>query len=307
MSKPIIAVVGATGAQGGSVVRHLHASGKWRVIALTRNPDSPKALHLAEQGVDVVKCDTLKPSDLESAFKGAYGVFGVTFVDFETDLDETIQGINIVNAVKAQKVQHLVLSTLPNAEKCCNGKRKVTHFTRKANFGEYARNESTGSFSFTAVQASAYYENNLVGAFGPRLNKDGKLAISMSAYPTSKIPMFSVEDTGGVVAAIFDNKEKYNGKAIPLVGDYITFQEVVTQLSKVAGKEIVYDFVPEEIYATLFTGAVEVGDMFGFMNENGYFNEKQEPEKEKDMWLGKETYPAIRTLSQWAEDVKYAV
>eukprot|EP00026_Physarum_polycephalum_P009680 Phypoly_transcript_09813.p1 GENE.Phypoly_transcript_09813~~Phypoly_transcript_09813.p1 ORF type:complete len:152 (+),score=24.98 Phypoly_transcript_09813:340-795(+) len=140
--------------------------------------------------------------------KGAYGVFGVTVVDFKVDLDDSIQGINIVNAAKSQKVQHLVLSTLPNAEKLSNGRRKVKHFTRKALFEEYARKEAPGSFAFSAVQATGYYENHK-GAYGPRPGKNGKLAISTCADPTAKIPMFSVEDTGGVVAAIFGSKEKY--------------------------------------------------------------------------------------------------
>jgi hypothetical protein len=123
-NKKLIAVIGATGQQGGGVVRALQASGEFKVRALTRNPDKDRQL-----ADEVVKADLDHQETLEAAFKGAYGVFLVTNFR-EKGTDELKQATAAVRAAKDAGVKHFVWSTLPNVEAISGGKFDVPHFTR---------------------------------------------------------------------------------------------------------------------------------------------------------------------------------
>src|SRR5437660_10500792 len=125
-NKNLIAVIGATGQQGGGVLRALQASGQFRVRALTRNPD--KHRELAEE---VVEADLDKPETLKAAFAGAHGVFLVTNFG-EAGTDELKQATAAIRAAKDAGVKHFVWSTLPDVEAISGGKFNVPHFTGKA-------------------------------------------------------------------------------------------------------------------------------------------------------------------------------
>ena len=129
-NKTLIAVIGATGQQGGGVVGALQASGEFKVRALTRNRD--KHRQLADE---VVKADLDRPETLEAAFKGAYGVFLATNFR-EKGTDELKQATAAVRAAKDAGVKHFVWSTLPNVEAISGGKFDVPHFTE---FSTWAR------------------------------------------------------------------------------------------------------------------------------------------------------------------------
>jgi NAD(P)-dependent dehydrogenase (short-subunit alcohol dehydrogenase family) len=122
----MIAVIGATGRQGGAVVRALQASSQFKVRALSRNPD--KHRELADE---VVKADLNRPETLKAAFEGAYGVFLVTNF-WEEGTDELKQATAAVRAAKDAGVKHLIWSTLPDVEAISGGKFHVPHFTGKA-------------------------------------------------------------------------------------------------------------------------------------------------------------------------------
>ena len=125
-TKKLIAVVGATGQQGGAVVRALQANGQFKVRALTRDPAKHPRL-----GDEVVAADLNRPETLKAAFAGAHGVFLVTNA-WEARRDESKQALAAVNAAKDAGVQHLIWSTLPNVETIGGGKIAVPHFTDKA-------------------------------------------------------------------------------------------------------------------------------------------------------------------------------
>src|SRR4029077_2702921 len=124
--KKIIAVIGATGHQGGAVASALHASGQFKVRALSRNP--VKHHDLADE---VVEADLNRPETLAAAFKGAYGVFLVTMSSLE-GTHETNTGAAAGQAAKDAGVKHVVWSTLPDVEAISGGKFNVPHFTSKA-------------------------------------------------------------------------------------------------------------------------------------------------------------------------------
>src|SRR6266404_9008115 len=125
-NKKLIAVIGATGQQGGGVVRALQASEGFNVRALTRNPDKHREL-----GDEVVEADLNRPETLKAAFEGSYGVFLVTNFR-EAGIDELKQATAAVRAAKETGVQHFVWSTLPNVEAISGGRFDVPHFTGKA-------------------------------------------------------------------------------------------------------------------------------------------------------------------------------
>ena len=131
MSKKTILVFGATGAQGGSVARHLLSRGQYAVRAITRKPDAPAAQALRELGAEIVQGDLDDMASLRKALEGVYGVFGVTNFWEHFSKEET-QGRNLVTAVAAADVKHFVFSTLPPIAKATNGALKSPHFDLKA-------------------------------------------------------------------------------------------------------------------------------------------------------------------------------
>src|ERR1700724_2066488 len=126
--RKVIAVIGATGRQGGGVVRALQANGHFKARALTRNPG--KHRELADE---VVEADLDRPEPLKAAFEGAHGVFLVTNF-WEEGTDELKQATAAVRAAKDAGVNHFVWSTLPDVEAISGGKFDVPHFTGKAKF-----------------------------------------------------------------------------------------------------------------------------------------------------------------------------
>ena len=152
--KKLIAVIGATGQQGGGVVRALQASGQFKVRALTRNPG--KHRELADE---VVEADLDRPETLKAAFEGAHGVFLVTNFR-EQGTDELKQATAAVRAAKDAGVKHFVWSTLPNVEAISGGKFDVPHFTGKAKIDRIVK--EAGFPHHTFVIAPCYYQN-LVG------------------------------------------------------------------------------------------------------------------------------------------------
>src|SRR2546421_12648072 len=173
--RKLIAVTGATGHQGGSVVRALQASGQFKVRALTRNPG--KHRELAEE---VVEADLGKPETLKAAFAGAHGVFLVTNF-LEAGTDELKQATAAIRAAKDAGVKHLIWSTLPNVEAISGGKFDVPHFTGKAKVDRIVKD---GGFEkYTFVIAPFYYQN-LAGALGPPKQADGSKGWALPLDPT---------------------------------------------------------------------------------------------------------------------------
>jgi len=162
-SKKLIAVIGATGHQGGAVVRALQAGGQFKVRALSRNPD--KHRDLADE---VVEADLNRPETLAAAFKGAYGVFLVTTSSLE-GTDERKQGAAAVQAAKDAGVKHVVWSTLPDVEAISGGKFNVPHFTSKAKVDPIV--QDAGFANHTFVIAPFFYQN-LAGAMAPQKQAD---------------------------------------------------------------------------------------------------------------------------------------
>ena len=207
MTKQIITVIGGTGAQGGGVVEGLLASGQFKVRVVSHNPASKSAETLEKRGVEVVKGDLLEPSSLRAAFEGAYGAFVVTnFWDPTQMPRETEIGIAAVQEARAAGVQHLIWSTLPNAENLSGGRLKLPHFTGKARVD--AAVEAAGFPRHTFVQAPFYFQNFL-GLLAPQPLPNGGRGWAVPMDPTARvIHAGDITDLGRAVAAAFAAGDK---------------------------------------------------------------------------------------------------
>jgi uncharacterized protein YbjT (DUF2867 family) len=255
-------VIGATGQQGGAVVRALQASGQFKVRALSRNPGKHREL-----GDEVVEADLNRPETLKAAFEGAHGVFLVTNPR-EQGADERKQATSAVCAAKDAGVEHLIWCTLPDVEAISGGKLDVPHFTGKAKIDPIVK--AAGFASHTFVIPPFYYQN-LVGALAPQKQTDGSLGWAVPLDPdVSCLHMGDITELGNIVASAFAHPaEAGNGEYLPLVGDFMSFSEIVETLNR-QGHEFSFKHVPKELFASFFPGAAEIAEMFSYFQAHTY-------------------------------------
>lgn len=307
MSKKILAVLGATGAQGGGVVRAALADGQLAVRAITRKVDSDKAKALAAAGAEVVAADLDDVESLRKAFAGVHGVFAVTnFWEHMSADKELAQAKNIAQAAKDAGVAHVVWSTLEDTRErvplddarmpTLHGKYKVPHYDAK---GEADRHFRDLGVPTTFLRTSFYWDNLIHFGMGPKPREDGKLSFVL---PTAdaKLPGIAAEDIGKCAYAIFRRGGELIGKYVGIAGEHLTGAQMAATLSRVLGREVVYDYVPPEVYRTFgFPGADDLGNMFQY---------KRDFEKEycgaRDLAFTRSLNPELLSFSQWAEKHK---
>src|SRR5881396_842970 len=261
--RKLIAVIGATGQQGGGVVRALQARGQFKVRALTRNPD--KHRELAEE---VVEADLDQPETLNAAFEGARGVFLVTNFWAYGGADELKQATAAIRAAKDAGVKHFIWSTLPDVEAISGGKFDVPHFTGKAKIDRIVK--EAGFPHHTFVIAPGYYQN-FVGFLAPQKQADGSVGWALPLDPDARcIHMGDVSELGNIVAGAFAHPDQAgDGEYLPLVGDFMSFNEIVKTLNR-KGHEFSFKQVPKELFVTLFPGAAEIAEMFSYFQAHTY-------------------------------------
>ncbi len=260
--RKLIAVIGATGQQGGGVVRSLQASGQFKVRALSRNPGEHRQL-----ADEVVQADLDRPETLNAAFAGADGVFLVTNFG-QPGTDELKQATAAVRAAKEAGVKHFIWSTLPDVEAISGGKFKVHHFTGKAKVDRIVK--EAGFVHHTFVIAPFYYQN-LVGVLAPQKQADGAVGWALPLDPELRcIHMGDIRELGNLVAGAFAHpNEAGNGEYLPLVGDFLSFNEIVDTLNR-QGHEFSFKRVPTEVFASLFPFAAEIAEMLSYFQAYTY-------------------------------------
>src|SRR5882762_2089366 len=221
----LIAVIGATGQQGGAVVGALQGSSQFKVRALSRNPD--KHRELADE---VVKADLDRPETLRAAFEGAHGVFLVTNF-WEPGTDELKQATAAVRAAEAAGVKHFVWSTLPDVEAINGGRFDVPHFTGKAKIDRIVK--EAGFAHHTFVIAPGYYQN-FVGFLAPQKQADGSVGWALPLDPEVRcLHMGDIRELGNIVAGAFAHPDEAgHGEYLPLVGDFMSFNEIIGTLNR---------------------------------------------------------------------------
>src|SRR5258707_22567 len=261
-NKKVIAVIGATGQQGGAVVRALQAGNQFKVRALTRNPT--KHRELADE---VIEADLSRPETLRAAFEGAYGAFLVTN-PWGEGVNEVEQATAAVRAAKDAGVKHFVWSTLPDVEAISGGKLRVPHFTDKAKVDRTVK--EAGFANHTFVIAPFYYQN-LIGVLAAQKQTDGSLGWVLPLDPTVRsIHMGDITQLGDIVAGAFANPDQAgHGEYLPLVGDFMSFHEIIDTLNR-QGHNFSFNQVPKEVFAGFFPGAAGIAEMFSYFQAHTY-------------------------------------
>lgn len=274
--KKIIAVVGATGAQGGGLARAILADREspFAVRALTRNPDSPKARALADQGAEVVAVDLHDADSVKRGFSGAYGAYCVTFFweHFSPD-QEIAEAKNMAEAARATGLEHVVWSTLEDVRLSVPledtrmptllGRFKVPHFDAKGESDAFF-----GGLPVTYLLASFYWDN-LIQLAAPRKGDDGvySLVLPMADAPLAGI---GAEDIGRTAYGILKKGAELVGQRIGAAGGQPTGVEMAASMTRVLGKPIRYVSPTFDQYRGFgFPGADELGNMFQFYVEFG--------------------------------------
>src|SRR5664279_1785543 len=303
-TKKIIAVVGATGAQGGGLARAIlnDKSGAFAVRAITRDPNSEKARALAALGAEVVAANVDDLKAMEKAFAGAHGAFCVTFFwDHMNPEREKAEANNMANAAQDAGVKHAIWSTFEDTRKwipledtrmpTLQGKYKVAHFDAKAEADEYFKELGVPT---TFLLTSFYWDNFIHLGAGPKPGPDGKLALTMP-MGSAKLPGIAAEDIGKCALGIFKRGEELVGTTLGVSGEQLTGTQMAAAFTKALGKPVVYNEVTPAMYRSFgFPGADDMGNMFQF---------KRDFEKDycavRDPKVARALDPELQTFDQW--------
>lgn len=302
--KKIIAVVGATGAQGGGLVRAIHSdpNSEFTARALTRDVNSDKAKALADLGAEVIAADVDDPASMKRAFEGAYGAFCVTFywAHFSPEREQA-EVKSMAEAAKETGLKHVVWSTLEDTRlkvpldndrmPTLMEKYKVPHFDAKGEANHFFTDLGVPT---TFLLTSFYWDNFIYFGMGPKKGPDGKLAITLP-MGEAPLPGISAEDIGRCAYGIFQKGEAYIGKTVGIAGGHLTGEQMAAAFSHALGQEVVYNAVSPEVYRGFgFPGADDLGNMFQYKHD---FNDSFCGAR--DLAESRNLNPALQTFDQW--------
>ena len=310
--KKVIAVVGATGAQGGGLVRAILAdsSGEFSARAITRDPSLEKAKELAALGAEVVAGDVDDEASLEAAFAGAHGVFCVTFfwAHFSPELEITQAG-NMARAAKAAGVHHVIWSTLEDTRMFVPlsddrmptlGERyKVPHYDGK---GEANHLFTEAGVPVTLLQTSFYWDNFIYFGMGPQRGEDGALSL---VFPIAdgKVAGIASEDIGACAYGIFKGGAAFIGKTVSIAGEHLTGEQMAAALSSALGEQVTFNAVSPDAYRGFgFPGADDLGNMFQFTTEF-----EAQYCGVRDIDASRSLNPGLKSFEQWLAANKQSI
>ena len=273
-----IFVTGATGNQGGAVVRNLLQQG-FTVKALTRNKNAPKAAALIRSDVDIIEGNLNDPSSYSPYLKGVDGVFSV--IDFKQGpARETRQGIDLAESARNNGVKHFLYSSVIGAD----ANTGIPHWESKCKIETHVK--QTG-LRYTILRPASLFENFLIPQVKSRLLK-GKL---VTPTHKNKVQQYiSAEDIGKISTMIFMNTEKYNDQTITIAAEQMNGLQLAAVFSKVWGKPITYQQLPGII--TRLAMGKNLYNMFNWINKNDALFVK-------DLTAFKDKFPGLLSLEEW--------
>jgi uncharacterized protein YbjT (DUF2867 family) len=274
-TKRLILVTGATGHQGGAVLKQLQKKG-FPVRILTRDPTKPEARKLVGSGTEVSKGDLDDQATLTRALDGVYGVYSVQAANFADPESEVRQGINLAAAAARSRISHLVYSSAVGADK----KTGVPHFESKFRIEEHIRGTGT---PYTILRPAFFMENWM--GMKDQLDK-GVIAFPMR--PETRLQMIAVADIGGVAVTAFERPGLWHGRAVELAGDEMSFHELAETFSRVLGHPVEYQQVPWDQFEQ--QAGHEITVMFRWMEDVGFHI---------DIAALRQEYPDLMTFERW--------
>jgi len=310
--KKIIAVVGATGAQGGGLARAIlnDPKSEFAVRAITRDVNSDKARALADLGAELVAADLGDADSVRAAFQGAYGAYCVTFfwAHFSPER-ELAEATNMARAAKDAGLQHVIWSTLENTLKwvpleddrmpTLMGNYKVPHFDSKGQADQVFTDLGVPT---TFLLTSFYWDNFISFGMGPKRGPDGRLAITLP-MGNKKLPGIAAEDIGRCAYGLFQRGPKLAGKYVGVAGEHLTGEQMAAAFSTVLGQPVAYNAVEPAVYRSFgFPGAEDLGNMFQFKRDfEEYFCGA------RSLAVSRALNPALLTFDQWLMDNKASI
>ena len=280
--KKIILVTGATGTQGGSVIRNLADKG-YELRALTRNPESEKALALKTSGVNVFKGDMNDLESLKEPLNGAYGVFSVQNFWEAGNEGEITLGKAIATAAREADVKHFIYTSVASADKNTG----IVHFDSKFTIEEFIRSID---IPYTIIRPVFFMDN-----FFMMKEQIDQGNIMNAILPDVPIQMLASNDIGRIVARVFENRENYLGKAFDIAGDSLTMPDAARIFGKKLGKEVGYTALSMEDFASAM--GEEYAGMVDWFNKVGYSVDIDQLEKSADLKLEK--------FSDWVSNIDW--
>ena len=304
-AKKIITVFGATGAQGGGLVRAIATDrgSEFTARAVTRDPNSDKAKELAALGAEVVYGDLGDEASVHKALSGAYGAFFVTFfwAHFSPEREKTEAAL-FAKAAKIAGIKHAIWSTLEdtrdlvplqdNRMPTLQEKYKVPHFDAK---GESNKQFIDAGVPTTFLHASFYWDNFIFFGAGPKRGADGKLALTLP-IGDAKMAGIASDDIGKCAYGIFKDPA-YIGTYVGVAGEHLTGEQMAAAIGKALGEPVCYNKVSADVYRGFdFPGADELGNMFQIYDE---FEEKLNALRSVEG--SKKLNPDLQNFEQWLE------
>ncbi|MFL6593068.1 MAG: NmrA/HSCARG family protein [Luteimonas sp.] len=302
----LITVFGATGAQGGGLVRAIldDPQGGFAARAVTRHVDSDKARALAAAGAEVVAADLDDAASVERAMQGAYGAYCVTnFWEHFSPEKELAQARNLAQAAKAAGVKHVIWSTLEDTRRTVPlddarmptlmGKYKVPHFDAKGEADAFFRDAGV---PVTFLLTSFYWDNLIHFGMGPKAGPDGVLQFVLP-MDDAKLPGIAAEDIGRSAYAIFKSGPEFIGRTVAIAGEHLSGTEMAAALGKAMGREVRHlSVTPEQYRGFRFPGADDLGNMFQYKRD--FEDAFRAP---RDVEASRRLNPRLQTFAQWLE------
>jgi uncharacterized protein YbjT (DUF2867 family) len=303
-SKPIIAVVGATGAQGGGLVRAILAdtSGSFSVRAITRTPGSDAARALSALGVEVAAGDADVPSSLDAAFAGASGVFCVTnFWEHASAEREGAQAEALARATRRAGVQHVVWSTLEDTRQLVplddprlptlQGRYKVPHFDGKGQADQVFAHEAAPT---TYLRAAFYWDNFIHFGLGPRAGAAGEAVLALP-LGGAMLPGIASGDVGKCALGIFKRGTSTVGQYVGVAGDILSGPDMAAKMGRAMNVRMTFQDVPFDVFRGLgFPGADDLGNMFEYQALAG-----DTFLRGRDVTESRELNPELQSFDMW--------
>ena len=313
MSKRLVTVFGATGNQGGAVIKqflgHPTLSQKFTLRGITRNTSSPKAQALASQGVDLVVADLNNPESLTEALQGSYAVFAMTnYWETGVKATEVKQGKAIADACVATGVKHAVWSSLPNVTELTKGHlKKVEHFDGKHEISEYFEQVKGKSSMITTYFMPGFYMSNFQSMVksNPQVN-DGVPTLNMpwDAEKTQVPLLDAAQDTGVFVAGIIGYPEpaELDGRHIQAVSEWITPAKIASDLTSVAGQEVKFNSITPEFMLKVLPNEELVENMV-LVGEYSYYGKGAEQQQAESNKVLAPLDLKTESFKEWAQKV----
>jgi uncharacterized protein YbjT (DUF2867 family) len=308
----LIAVVGATGGQGGGLVRAILADPgrEFGARALTRDARSPKAQELAAAGADVVAADLNDEASVRAAFDAVHGAFVVTnyFVERTPEQEaarsraemELKQAEAAARAARDAGVEHVIWSTLEDTRPFFGdsdrvptllGRYKVPHFDAKGEADEFFPKYGVPT---TFLRTTFFFEDFRMAGMGPARNSDGALTLRIP-MADGRLAGIAVADIGETALGIFKRGNEFVGKTVSIAGDHLTGAQYAAAMSEALSEEVLYRPYGWDEYRELgFPGAVEFGNMFQYYAENS-----ARFTGERDLTLVRELNPQLQSFRAW--------